>query len=95
MDVLLELSLPVWLWPLPYLHRLRQGINRKVVVLDLLNFMPWETGWVFDRVLKLGLRLAICDDVEPVAVAAVLGDAALVGRKQDGSSSFTDSFDFN
>jgi len=49
--------------------------------------MPGETGRVFDRVLKLGLRLAICDDVEPVAVApacapadrAVFGDVALVG----------------
>lgn len=60
-----------------------------------LHFVPREPRGVFDRLLKARLGLAARDDVEPVAVATVFGDAALVGGEKDGSGRGADAFDFN
>jgi hypothetical protein len=47
-------------------------------MIHLLHFMPGKSGGVFDWFLELALRVATGDDVKPVAIPAVLGDAALV-----------------
>ena len=45
---------------------------------SLFKSMAREAGGVFDRFMELGLRYAIGDDVEPVTITAVFGDAAFV-----------------
>ena len=49
----------------------------------LRHLVPVEARRVADRLLELRRIVAVGDDVEPKAVATVLGDAALVGREQD------------
>ena len=51
------------------------------VVRDLDYFGPLQTGRVLDRFAEARRRVAVSDDVEPVAVTAVLGDTPLVGRR--------------
>ena len=68
---------------LAQLHRLRHRVHRQVVVRDLRHLVPVEPRRIADRLLQSRRRVAVGDDVEPVAVAAVLGHAPLVGREQD------------
>ena len=54
-------------------------------MLHLGDLVPREPGWVFNRLLKLWIAGAVGDYVEPVAVAAILGDATLIGRQQNAA----------
>lgn len=65
------------------MHRLRQGIHRQVVVGHLRHLVPIEPRGVFDRFLQLRTSVAVGHDVQPVAVAPVLGDAPLVGSEEN------------
>ena len=60
-----------------------------------LDFVPGKAGGVFDRLLKTWLRLTARDNVKPIAVAAVFGDAALVGSEKHGPGHGADAFDFD
>ena len=64
-------------------------------MVDLLNFMPREAGGVFDWLLQTGLGFAARDNIKPVAVAPVFGDAAFVGSEQNGSGGGANAFDFD
>ncbi len=59
------------------------GVNRYPVTVHLLDLVPRKGGGVADR-LEARLGVAVGDDVEPVAVAAVFGDPLLVRREADG-----------
>ena len=61
---------------------------------------PWslrsiKAGGVADRLAELRRRVAVGDDVEPVAVAAVLGDAALVRREQNAAVAVADALNLD
>ncbi len=45
--------------------------------------MPVELGWVADGLLEPRRIVAVGDNIEPVTVPPILGDATLVGREQD------------
>ena len=46
------------------------------------NLVPVEAGGRLDRFLEFGLTIAVRDGIQPVAVAAVLGHAVLIGPQQ-------------
>ena len=79
----------------PNFHRLLESVNAEPVVGDLDDLVPRETGWVFDRLLKLRGAGAVGHHVEPVAFAAVLGDATLVGRQQNAAGGGGETFYLN
>lgn len=68
-----------------YLNRPWHRVHRQVVVGHLGDLMPLEAGGLLDRFLQLGLGTAVSDHVEPLAVAAVLGDAPFVRCEEDGT----------
>src|SRR6266508_821769 len=53
------------------------------VMLDLGDFMPGESGWVLHGVPQLRIGVAVRDDIEPVAITAVLGDTELIRRQHN------------
>src|SRR5437879_6541157 len=68
---------------LAYLHRPRYCLYAQVVVRHFRPLVPVEPGGIADWLLEPWGCVAVGDDIEPVAVAPVLGDAAFVGREQD------------
>src|SRR5260221_11778239 len=50
---------------------------------DRLDLMPFEPGGVLDRLLQFRRRAAVRDDIEPITIAAILGDPLLIGRESD------------
>ena len=50
-------------------------------MINFLNLMPREPGGVFDWLLKIRLRLKARNDIKPVTVAPVVGDATLGALK--------------
>ena len=64
-------------------------------MLNLFDLVPGEARRVFDRVFQIRGRVAVGDDVKPVEVAPVFGDAFLVGRQENGAGRRPDAFDFN
>jgi len=40
-------------------------------MINLLHFMPFESGGVFNRILELRFLLAVGDDIEPIAISSV------------------------
>lgn len=46
-------------------HRLRHGIDVQPVVLDLDDLVPRDFGGVLDGILKLGLGVAVGNDIPP------------------------------
>lgn len=52
-------------------------------MLRLRECVPGEARGVADRLLQGQLRVTIRDDVQPVAIAPILGHAPLVGHEQD------------
>src|ERR1700731_1992924 len=73
----------------PSLHgRLTQVLQRKSVVVDFSNLVPFQLRWVLDRDEPWTLwELAVAHRIEPVTVAAILGGAFFVGRQPDDSLS--------
>jgi len=57
--------------------------------------MPWESGWIRDGLLKDGRGCTVGDDIQPIAVATVVGDSPLIGSKHDGSGGVADSLDLD
>src|SRR5206468_3069123 len=55
------------------------------VVRHLPDFVPIQSAWIFHRILKAWVRVTGRYDVEPITVAAVLGNASFVGCEQDRS----------
>ena len=47
-------------------------------MLDLFHLVPRKAGGVFNRLLDLGSGVAMRDDVEPVKVRAIFGDALFI-----------------
>src|SRR5207249_6369041 len=68
---------------LAYLHGPRYRVHAQIVVRHFRYFAPVEPGGIADWLLEPWGCVAGGDDVEPVAVTPILGDAALVGREQD------------
>jgi hypothetical protein len=64
-------------------------------VVNLLNFVPLEAGWVFNRTLEFWLGFAICNNIKKIAITAVFGYSLLVRRKQYTSSSTAYAFDLD
>src|SRR5205807_3604813 len=80
---------------LTHLHRLRQRVYLQPVVLDLRDLVPWEARRVLDGRLELWCVIAVGHDVEPVAIAAVLGNATFIGGEQDRAGGRTEAFDLD
>ncbi len=63
-------------------------------MIDFLDFVPRKPRGVFDRLLEARLRLAARDDVKPIAITAVFGDAAFIGSQKHSTRRGADAFDF-
>src|SRR5208337_1003063 len=74
---------------------LAQVLRLDAVVRDLGHFYPFQTGGVADRFAELRLRVAVGDDVKPVAVTAVLGDPSFVRGEQHAAIGIADPLDFD
>src|SRR5262245_56558341 len=70
---------------------LAEVLGVKAVVRDLGHLGPLQTSGIADRVAQPRRRVAMRDDVEPVAVAAVLGYASLVRREQHAAVRVADT----
>src|SRR5262249_40161613 len=76
-------SLSEWFIWLAYLHRLCHGIYLQPVVLDLLDLMPGEARRILDGLLERRRDVTVGDDIEPIALSTIFGDAPLVWREQN------------
>ena len=59
-----------------------QVMRVDAVMRDLGHSHPFQAGGVADRFAQSRRRVAVGDDVEPVAVSAVLGDPPFVRTEQ-------------
>src|ERR1035437_5258632 len=88
-------SLSVCWWLFLQFQRLCHHGHIEPVVFHLLDLVPREPGWVFDGVFQMRLGVAVRDDVKPVQVAPVIGDALFVRRQENGARDSADTFDFD
>jgi hypothetical protein len=77
------------------LHRFLKRVHIEPVVLNLLGLVPRESSWIFDGFFKVPLGVAVGDDVKPVEVVPIFGDALFVRRQENGARGRADAFDLD